>query len=327
MSSIGIENAFSVEELRRARDVIAPELTRMLEERADLVVVSADMGPSVAQVRERHPDRYIDFGIAETNAMSAAGGLAASGMIPYVIAMAPFCAVKCAEQIRTDLSYTQLPVRIIARLSGVAVGWFGPSHHSLEDIAITRSIANLTVVAPSDGNSTLAVLRSTIDWEGPVFVRVSAGVDKVVHQEIPDITRGKFLKVREGKDITIVATGAMVAASVAAAEELAAEGIEAAVLDAVYLKPLDEDALGDAMSATGTILTVEEHSVVGGLGTAAAEALMRHGAMGRFGIHGFPDEEILVSTPAALMQHYGLSSAGIAARARRLLGVEGVGPK
>lgn len=318
-STLGIENVFSVEELRRARDVVAPELVRMIGDRPDMVVVSADMGPSVDDIRQQHPDRFFEFGIAEANAMSVAGGLAASGLTPYVMAMGPFCAVKCAEQIRTDLAIARQRVRIVARLSGVAMGWFGPSHHALEDIAVCRSIPNLTLVAPSDGKSTIAALRSTADWDGPVYVRVSAGVDEVVYDEIPAIEHGRFLKVKDGSDITLIATGTGVAASVKAADILAEEGISAAVLDAVYLKPLDEQAAVAAMRRTGAVLTVEEHYVTGGLGAAVGEALMRHGATGRFAIHGFPDEEILVSTPGALLDHYGISGPGIAARARSLL--------
>jgi transketolase len=318
-SQTQMENVFFEDEARASQDIVELELIRLIEENPDVVVLSADMGGAIPELRERHPGRYLEFGIAETNTVSVAAGLAAGGLVPYVLSMAPFGAIKCAEQIRTDLAYTRLPVRIVARLSGLAMGFFGPSHHAVEDIAITRSIAGLTVVAPSDTASTTALLRSTAEHPGPVYMRVSAGIQREVHPQVPDIPYGRFVTARDGSDVTVIATGTGVAAAVGAAEVLADEGISACVLDAAYLKPLDEEAILAAAERTGAIVTVEEHNVVGGLGSAVAEVLGRHGASGKILLHGLPDEELEVGTPAALLERYGITPAGVAGTVRRLL--------
>jgi transketolase len=316
-----MENVFSEEQARRARrsNTVGLELLRLVEERDDVVVLSADMGAAMAELRERHPDRYFELGIAETNTVSVAAGMAACGLIPYVISMGPFGAIKCAEQLRTDLAYTRLPVRFVARLSGLAMGFFGTSHHAVEDIAIARSITNLTVVAPCDERSTVALLRSTVDHRGPVFFRVSEGVEAPVYDEVPVIERGRFVTVRPGTDATVIATGIGVGAALGAARMLGGQGISVAVLDAAYLKPLDEAAILGAAASCGAILTVEEHSVVGGLGAAVAEVLGRHGAAVRLRLHGLPDEDLDVATPPVLLERYGLTTPAVAEAIRRLL--------
>jgi transketolase len=316
-----MENVFSDEQARRARrsNVVGEELLRMVEERDDVVVLSADMGAALADLRQRHPGRYFELGIAETNTVSVAAGMAACGLVPYIISMGPFGAIKCAEQLRTDAAYTLLPVRFVARLSGLAMGFFGTSHHAVEDIAIARSITNLTVVAPCDDNSTLALLRSTVDHPGPVFFRISEGVEAPIYHEVPAIERGRFVTVRPGTDVTVIATGLGVGAGLGAARLLESQGISVAVLDAAYLKPLDEAAILRAAEQSGAILTVEEHSVVGGLGAAVAEVLGRHRAPARLGLHGLPDEDLDVATPPVLIERYGLTPQAVADAVRRLL--------
>ncbi|HEY7199292.1 MAG TPA: transketolase C-terminal domain-containing protein [Candidatus Dormibacteraeota bacterium] len=317
----GMENVFSAEAARRpARPkVLGRELLRLVEERDDVVVLSADMGAAVSEVRDRHPGRYFELGIAETNTVSVAAGMAACGLVPYVVSMGPFGAIKCAEQLRADVTYTRLPVRFVARLSGLAMGFFGTSHHAVEDIAIARSLTNLTVVAPCDERSTAALLRSTIDHDGPVFYRVSEGVEHEVYGEEPVIERGRFVTVRGGTDATVIATGVGVGAALGAARLLELEDISVEVLDAAYLKPLDEEEILRAAGTTGAILTVEEHSVVGGLGAAVAEVLGRYGAPARLRVHGLPDEDLDVALPAVLLERYRLTPAGVADEVRELL--------
>jgi transketolase len=314
-----MENVFSEQDARRARQqAVGEELLRLVEEREDVVILSADMGAVMSELRERHPERYIELGIAETNTISVAAGMAACGLIPYVVSMGPFGIIKCAEQLRSDVAYTRLPVRFVARLSGLAMGFFGTTHHAVEDIAIARSITNLTVAAPCDERSTRALIRSTVEHPGPVFYRISEGTEEV-YPELPEVPLGSFVKVREGKDATVIATGVGVGAAVGAAQLLEAEGIRIRVLDAAYLKPLDEAEIVRAGSETGAILTVEEHNVVGGLGTAVAEVLARHQLSVRLGVHGLPDADLEVATPAALLEHYGLTPTDVAAQVRRLL--------
>ena len=313
-----MEDVFSEEAQAKSPNVVGDELARMAAEHPEMVVLSADMGAALGKLREAFPERYFDLGIAETNTISVAAGLAASGFVPYVVSMAPFGMLKCGEQIRTDLAATKMPVRIVARLSGLAMGFFGASHHAIEDLAIARTITNLTVCAPSDSYSTLALLRSTYDVDGPVLIRTSEGIPHPVYDAVPTIPRGSFVEVRPGTDAAVIATGIGVSAALDAAEALAGEGIQVRVLDAAYLKPLDERAIV-AAAATGRILTVEEHHVMGGLGTMVAEVLGRHGIETRLDVLALPDEDLEVGVPAALIEHYGLTPAGVTERLRRLL--------
>lgn len=321
MSATGtqMEDVFSEEAQAASPNVVGAELARLAGVRPDVVVLSADMGAALGELRASHGDRYFDFGIAETNTISVAAGLAASGLRPYVVSMAPFGMIKCAEQIRTDLAATRLPVRIVTRLSGLAMGFFGVSHHAIEDLAIARSITNLTVCATSDAYSTLALLRSTVDVEGPVLIRVSEGIPHPVYSRVPTIERGRFVTVREGTDVTVIATGVGVYAAVEAADLLASEGISVAVLDAAYLKPFDDEAVLKA-AASSVILTVEEHKITGGLGAATAEVLGRHGVAAKLDVLALPDEDLAVGVPAALLERYGLTPTGVTARIRRLVG-------
>ncbi|MDO9377460.1 MAG: transketolase C-terminal domain-containing protein [Nocardioidaceae bacterium] len=298
------------------------ELADMADDRDDIMVLTADLATSnrTNDFQHRHPDRFVDLGIAEQNMTSVAAGLASAGFVPYISTFASFAALMCAEQIRTDLAYPQMKVRVLGHHSGISFGFYGTSHHATEDIAITRAIAGLTVVAPSDAASTRALLRATVDEPGPVYVRMGRGREKPIYDSPPEVSRGRFQLVREGVDLTIIATGIGVQGAVGAAGLLAAEGIEVRVLDALWLKPFDVDGVLAAMSETGGILTVEDHNVMGGLGSAVAEVIAESGGSTRFRRHGIQDEYALIGPPTHLWRHYGLDPAGIATRARALLG-------
>lgn len=300
----------------------ALELAQMAMERDDIVLLAADLGkgPLGAAFIHHHPERFFDFGIAEANSLSAAAGMAACGLKPFVIEMSCFSALKCAEIIRNDMAFPKMPVRILSSLPGLALGYFGTSHHAVEDIAITRSITNLLVVAPSDANSTRALLRATLDHDGPVYFRLMAGGDIETHPDGPPAVEiGRFPVLHRGDDLTIIGTGMGAGLALAAARELAAEGIRATVLDALFLKPMDEDAIAASAATTGRVLTVEEHNVVGGLGTAVAEVLARRRIPAALHIHGLPDEDLAVATPPVLYRHYGLTVEAVAAQARALI--------
>lgn len=320
-----MEDIFSEESAKRATQArnIGAELSRLNDARGDIAVLVADMGVVAGEFRQRHPGHFFDLGIAETNTMSVAAGLAAEGMIPFTLLMSCFGMLKCAEQIRTDVASNHLPVRIVARGTGLALGFFGTSHHTVEDIAIARSITNMTVVAPSDFNAFVSLVESTIDLPGPVYFRMSSGAeDATVYSSVPVIERGHFVTVRPGTDVTVIAIGNGVVAALGAAEVLAAEGVSVEVVDAAYLKPVDEQAILRAAEHVGLILTVEEHNVVGGLGTIVAEVLGRHRAPARLRTFGLPDEDLEVSWPAALLEHYGLTTAGVVDQLRQLLSEE-----
>jgi transketolase len=300
--------------------VAGDELARMADERDDIVVLTADLMLSnrTSDFHARHPDRFFNVGIAEQNMMSMAAGLATCGLIPYVSTFASFAALLCAEHLRTDLAYPQLPVRVLAHHAGIAMGFYGTSHHATEDIAITRSIAGMTVVAPCDANSTRAVLRATVDTPGPVYVRLGRGREREVHAAPPELATGEPIPVRDGDDVTLVATGIGVRAALQAADLLAAEGVAARVLDTLWLKPLAADPILEA-AGTGLVVTVEEHNVVGGLGGAVAEVLSEAGARARLVRHGLRDLYADVAPPTHLYRHYGLSGEGVADVVRRAL--------
>jgi transketolase len=300
---------------------IGQVFVEMGEAHPDMILVAADLGagPVTGEFVEKFPSRFIDAGIAEANAMSIAAGLASYGLKTYVLQMGSFGALKCAEQIRTDMASTQMPVRILSAWSGLAMGFFGISHHAIEDIAITRAIPGLTVVSPADDNAARALLESTIDVAGPVFIRLTDANVYPVYESVPTMPLGKSLQVREGTDGTIIGTGLGTQLATGAADLLRKEGLEIRVIDAYSLKPLDEEAIVDAAQNTGAILTVEEHLVTGGLGTAVAEVIARNGIATKLEIHGLPDTTLTVGMPEQLYKHYGLTVEATAQRMKNLL--------
>lgn len=316
--SAAMEDVFSDEGQASSMNLLGHALAELADRHDDVVVISADLGSAVGQLRERHPERYVELGIAETNTISVAAGMAASGYRPYVLAFAPFGMIKTAEQIRTDLAATMMPVTLVTRLSGLAMGYFGTSHHAVEDLAIARSITNLTVMSPADNQATLGLLEASHDSAGPVLLRVSEAT-RAVYDAIPTIERGRFVRVREGHDLTIIGTGLGVGCALGAAQELEGHGISAAVLDAAYIKPFDEEAVLAAARTTRGIVTIEEHNVVGGLGAAVAEVLGRCGVAAPLGIVALPDEDLEVGVPADLLAHYGITTEGVTRQALALL--------
>ena len=317
--STAMEDVFSEEgQAQSSLALLGRALADLADAHDDVVVLSADLGSAVGELRERHPDRYVELGIAETNTISVAAGMAASGLRPYVLAFAPFGMIKCAEQIRTDLSATRMPVTLITRLSGLAMGYFGTSHHAVEDLAIARVITNLTVLSPADDNATISLLRATRDLDGPALLRVSEK-PRQVHPVGVEFDPGRIVRVRGGTDVTLIGTGLGVGVAVGAAELLAERGIDAAVLDAAYIKPFDTEAVLTAARETGAIVTVEEHNEIGGLGAMVAETLGRARVAVPLETVALPDTDLEVGVPAELLAHYGLTPEAVAARTGALL--------
>jgi transketolase len=260
------------------------------------------------------------MGIAEKNMITTAAGLASCGHIVYAATFASFSALLGAEQIRTDCAYPRMPVRVIGHHSGISMGFYGTSHHAIEDLAMMRSIADLTVVSAADANQLRAVLRASVDHPGAMYIRLGRGRDPVVYSEVPaDFAFGRAKRLREGRDLTIMTTGTELRATLDAATLLAADGIETRVVDMHAVKPLDAAEVEAAAAETGAILTVEEHNVIGGLGSAVAEILVEIDRI-PFRRHGLYDEFAPVGPPAALYAHFKLDAAGIAEVARELLG-------
>lgn len=301
--------------------VLGEELGDMADRDPRVIVMTADLASAnrTTEFRDRHPDRFFDFGIAEKNMITTAAGMASAGMVPYAATFAAFCAILCAEQIRTDCAYTDLPVRVLGHHSGMSMGFYGTSHHALEDLAMMRTIAGLTVVCTTDANHLRAVLRASLDHPGAMYIRLGRGRDPEVYAQVPELAFGKAIRLREGADLTIIATGAQVRAALDAAESLAEQGIQARVVDMFTIKPLDEAEIRAAAAETGAILTVEEHNIIGGLGSAVAEVLVECERL-PFRRHGMADEYALIGPPAALYAHYRLDAPGVAAVARELLG-------
>ena len=281
----------------------------------NLIVMDADLSKSTmtADFAKAYPDRFFNMGIAEQNLYGTACGLALSGKVVCASTFAMFAAGRAFEIIRNSIGYTHANVKICATHAGITVGEDGASHQTFEDIALMRTIPGMTVLNPSDGPSAEKLIKAAIDYDGPCYIRLGrAKVPTFYTEETAEkLEIGKAATLREGADLTIIATGIMVSEAMKAAETLANEhGIQARVIDMHTIKPLDAEAVMAAAKETGAILTAEEHSVIGGLGSAVAEVVTTHcpvpmymvGQHDTFGESGKPDE---------LKEKYGMTSADI----------------
>lgn len=294
--------------------VAGEELADLADVDERVVVLTADLASAnrLNDFEARHPDRFFNFGIAEKNMISAAAGMASTGLVPFVGTFASFASLLGYEQIRTDCAYTGMPVRILAHHSGMSLGYYGSSHHALEDLAAMRVVADLTVACAADANQLRAMLRASIDLPGPLYLRLGRGRDPEVYSEVPANFRfGTAARLRDGADATIIATGSEVHPSLEAAEILAGRGMKVGVIDMATIKPLDLEAVRDAAEG-GVIVTVEEHSIMGGLGGAVAEAFADLRIPVALKRHGIQDEYVEIGPPAGLYAHYRLDTLGIA---------------
>ena len=251
--------------------------------------------------------------------MAAAAGLARTGKTPFVSVYAIFAAMRAIEQLRTDIAYPGLPVRVCVTHSGISLGPAGPTHHSIEDISILRSIANMTVIAPADGVSTAMAMNAIKDYDGPVYMRLSRAVEPTVYSSMQTYQIGKANIIRQGKDITIFAYGASVGNALIAAASLAKDGIDVQVVDMAFIKPFDRDLIVESANKTGTLLTVEEQTILGGLGSVVAEVLAEENIDVKFKRLGIPDQYTLAGPYEDLQQYYKLDPEGISQEARKLL--------
>lgn len=288
-------------------------LTELAEEFPNLVVLDADLAAATQTgiFKKAYPDRHIDCGIAECNMVGIAAGLAATGKIPFVSSFAMFAAGRAFEQVRNSVGYPKLNVKIGATHAGISVGEDGASHQCNEDIALMRTIPGMVVLNPSDDVEAKAAVRAALEHDGPVYCRFGRLAAPVINDR-PDykFELGKGVVLREGKDLTIVATGLEVSYALEAAEMLAKDGVQAKVINIHTIKPLDEDLIVAAAKETGKVVTVEEHSVIGGLGSAVCDVLsakaptkvLKIGMQDMFGESG----------PAvALLEKYKLDGKGI----------------
>jgi transketolase len=300
---------------------------RVLAELADsdprICVLTADLGFSnrTVEFSYRHPERFFNLGIAEQNMVSAAAGLATTGMIPYVATFASFLGLLCCEHIRTDCAYPNLPVRLLGHHAGISLGYYGTSHHATEDIGIMRSIANLKIICPADAYSLEHALRQTVHEEGPIYFRLGRGREADAYQPGEGWEYGKVSILRRGGDAVIFANGIMVAAARQAAESLAQEGITVTVADLHTIQPFDTEGVLSLIEETRQVFVAEEHNTRGGVATAVADAIVDNGMAGVKLVRiGFPsDEYSAIAAPYPLYQYYGLDAVGVAERVRTVL--------
>jgi transketolase len=285
-------------------------------QRSDVVVLDADLYKSTRTVlfRDKFPQRFFDMGISESDMVSTAAGMAASGLIPFCNSFAIFITGVCYIPIRTQIAYPSLPVKLVGSSAGLTQGPDGASHQSLEDIALMRILPNMSVLSPADDLETMQMTIAAVDWPGPVYLRVGRYPVPRIHNEHYKVQIGKTTVLREGRDVVIFATGAMVWKSLEAADLLARQHVEARVINISTIKPLDALAVLRATEGAALAVSVEEHSVIGGLGSAVAECvsertgaprLLRLGVRDQFGESGLADE---------LLEKHGLQPAGIAAQ-------------
>lgn len=302
------------------RKAYGETLVELGAENPDLVVMDADLSKSTmtAEFGKKYPERFFNMGIAEQNLYGAAAGLALSGKVVCASTFAMFAAGRAFEIIRNSIGYTRANVKICATHSGITVGEDGASHQTFEDIALMRTIPGMTVINPSDGVSAAKLIRQAVAFNGPCYVRLGRAAVPVFYGEDSEITLGKGNLIRDGRDVTVIATGIMVSEAAAAAEKLAEDGIDIRVIDMHTIKPLDEEIIIKAAEETGAIVTAEEHSVIGGLGSAVAEVVVRNypvkmsmvGQKDTYGESGKPDE---------LKKKYGMTSDDIIKAVKKLI--------
>ncbi|HJA32491.1 MAG TPA: transketolase family protein [Candidatus Eisenbergiella pullicola] len=303
------------------REAYGEALAELGESYPNLVVLDADLASATKTgvFQKKFPDRHIDCGIAEANMMGIAAGLSLTGKIPVASTFAMFAAGRAYEQVRNSIGYPHLNVKIGATHAGITVGEDGATHQCNEDIALMRTIPGMVVINPSDAVEAKACVKAALDWEGPVYMRFGrAGVPVINDREDYDFEIGKGILLREGSDVTIVATGIMVSASLEAAARLEAEGISAEVINIHTIKPLDADLIEASARKTGKVVTAEEHSIIGGLGGAVCEALAERMPVPvcRIGIEDAFGES---GSASALLAKYGLDADGVYRKVKAFL--------
>lgn len=303
------------------REAYGKTLAALSKEHENIVVLDADLSKSTktADFKAVCPERFFNMGIAEGNMMGVAAGLSTCGKIPFVSTFAMFAAGRAFEQIRNSICYPKLNVKVCATHAGLTVGEDGASHQSIEDLSLMRSIPNMTVICPSDAVETDAAIRAIANYNGPCYVRLGRAAVNVINDNADyKFEIGKGVTLKEGNHVTLVATGIMVDVALEAQTALAEEGINARVINIHTLKPMDSALIIKAAQETGAIVTVEEHSVIGGLGSAVSEVVceecpipvVKVGVQDKFGESGKPDE---------LLKAYGLTSVEVIAAAKKAI--------
>lgn len=306
------------------RDAYGQTLIELGKENPNVVVLDADLSKSTktAGFGEKYPERFFNMGIQEADMVGVAAGLAAAGKIPFVSSFACFLVCKSYDQLRMAVAFPELNVKIVTSHGGISVGEDGASQQSIEDIALMVTLPGFAVMVPSDGPQTKALVREAANHQGPVYIRTGRPKAPLIYPDNSKFEIGKGVRLREGKDVTLVANGLLVFEALQAAEKLKSEGIEAGVLDFHTVKPLDEKLLLEEVSRTNAVVVCEEHQIWGGLGSAVARFLAgEHPAVMEF--VAIQDTYAESGTPDELLEKYGLTAPHVAEAAKRAVARKG----
>ena len=305
-----------------ARDLYVDPLVERAEVDERIYITGADVstGGKLGEFKKKHPERYIDLGIAEANQVGVSAGLALEGKIVYLQGFGPFLALRALDQVHTDIAYMNLPVRIINTHSGLTSGG-GPTHYNLMDLGVMRMLPNMVDIAPSDAKQCIKAIKATFDYPGPVCIRIARGAEPLVYTtEDYEFEVGKGITCIDGTDITVIGTGSTVAFAVSAANGLAKEGISVRVIDMHTLRPLDKELIIKAAKETGAIVTAEDHLIDGGLGSAVAETLADAGIGIPFKRLGIANDKFPpLGDCYELYEYFGYNPEGIKKAVRDLL--------
>lgn len=305
---------------RATREAFGQTLIDLAADGIDVVAVEADLSKSTttAKFASVHPDRFFNVGIAEQNMIGTAAGLAVAGKVAFTGSFAVFATGRAYDQVRNTVCYSGLDVKLAPTHSGITVGPDGGSHQMLEDIALMRVLPGMRVLVPADFTAAVGALRVAATTPGPFYIRLGRAAVPAVYDDGHEFEIGRAYVLREGTDVTIAACGVLVVEALTAAEELASSGISAEVIDVSTIKPLDTETIVASARKTGAVVTCEEHSIIGGLGSAVAETLSENAPapMVRIGVR---DVFGTSGEPAELMEHFGLTAANIAEAARKLV--------
>ncbi|OXM87444.1 transketolase family protein [Paenibacillus rigui] len=303
------------------RQALCETLLDLARSDKDILVLASDSRGSASMLPfvKELPEQFVETGIAEQNIVGIAAGLASCGKKPWVTSPACFLSMRAIEQVKVDVAYSGTNVKLVGISGGVSYGALGMSHHSLQDIAVTRAIPGLTVILPADRHETKKMTEALVQHEGGVYVRIGRNpVQDVYASDDYPFEIGKAVTMREGSDLTLIAAGETVRVALDTAEALAQEGIHCRVLNMHTIKPLDREAIIRAAEETKAVVTVEEHSVHGGLGAAVAEVIIQHRPV-PMRIIGIPDEPAVTGNTAEVFRHYGIHTEQLCSVARSLL--------
>lgn len=302
-------------------EVFADTLLTLAQANPEIMVVTSDSRGSgkLVPFGKTLPDQIVEVGIAEQALVGIAAGLASAGKHVYAVSPACFLTARSLEQIKNDVAYSDNRVKVIGISAGVSYGALGSTHHSLHDYAALQAINNIDIVAPADNFETAAVIQAAIDHPRPLYIRFGKRPMLHLHRPETDFTIGKAIPLRGGQDVTFLAIGEPVSQAVQAADQLATQGINAGVVSVHTLKPLDAELILNIAAQTAAIITVEEHSVYGGLGSTVAQLLMERGIYRPFKVVGIADEYTVTGSQEEIFGHYGITSAGLAQMALAML--------